>query len=137
MQLSQQRIEVTHQTRTHGFRFSARDALVILCSAAITWWLRSMSFELWWIAPLVLGHFFLFCNVFLVWQRWEFVWAVIFIANVTIHFALGFSDWFPCLLWQTPVTITVIVLQMRSPWYHGIFAQRINPQLDEYLGSGR
>lgn len=119
--------------RFDGARFSLTDGLVIVLAFALTMWLRRIDHELWWIVPMVAGHFFLFCNVFLVWRQLEFIWAGVFVINVALHLALGCLDWWGPCLWQLPVTIAVIVLQMRSPWYHGVWARRINPHLEDYL----
>lgn len=119
--------------RRHGFRLSFVDALVLVTGAVLSGWLAEMDFPLWWIVPAAVGHFFLFCNVFLVWRRWELIWAAAFIFNVAGHFALETYTATPVLLWQAPMTILVIVFQMRSPWYHGIFARQINPRLADYL----
>jgi hypothetical protein len=119
--------------RTHGFRFSTLDGLILLGGAGITFWLWNESFPLWWLIPLALGHFFLFCNVFLVWQKLELAWAAAFVLQIAIHLAAGYTDWLSPLLVQTPVTLVVIWLQLRSPWYHGIFAKKWNPNLSDYL----
>lgn len=119
--------------RITGARFSLTDGLVIILAAVLTMWLWWIDHGLWWIVPMVAGHFFLFCNVFLVWRTLEFIWAGVFVMNVAVHLALGrMEGWGPCW-WQLPVTIAVIVLQMRSPWYHGVWARRINPRLEDYL----
>jgi len=109
------------------------DAVILLAGAVLSCWLQSQSFPLWWIVPAALGHFFLFCNVFLVWRRLELLWAVAFVLNVVAH--VFFDEWdpWPSLLWQIPVTLVVIAWQMRLPWYHGIFARQINPRLADYL----
>lgn len=120
-------------TRFDGARFFLTDGLVIVLAVVLTMWLRRIDHELWWIVPMVAGHFFLFCNVFLVWRRLEFIWAGVFVINVAMHLALGRLDWWGPCLWQLPVSIAVIALQMRSPWYHGVWARRINPNLEEYL----
>ena len=62
-------------------------------------------------------------------------WSLLaaFVPNAAVHFALETYDANPVLLWQAPVTLWVIVRQMRSPWYHGIFARQINPRLADYL----
>jgi len=124
-----------HQTarRHHGFRFSMSDACVLLLAAGLTWWLVGKDFVLWWVVPAAVGHFFLFCNVFLVWRRLELLWALVFVLNVAAHFLMEVFDPVPSLLWQTPVTLLVIACQMRSPWYHGVFARQINPRLADYL----
>lgn len=82
---------------------------------------------------MALGHFFLFCNVFLVWRRWEIFWAAVFILNAALHLASGMSGGISVLLCQLPFTVLVIVWQIRSPWYHGIFAEKWNPRLSNYL----
>jgi hypothetical protein len=119
--------------RTCGFRISWLDAVVLLLGAVLSYWLIHRSFPLAWIVPAALGHFFLFCNVFLVWRRWELLWAAAFVLNVATHLALGSLDWLSPLLFQLPITLLVIIWQIRSPWYHGIWAEQLNPRLKEYL----
>ena len=119
--------------RCHGFRVSGWDGLILVLGAGLAICLRSVEFPLWWIVPVVVGHFFLFCNVFLVWRNLELLWAAVFIANVLLHVAMGDVGWWPVCGWQLLVTVAVVLRQMRSPWYHGIFARRINPRLDDYL----
>lgn len=121
------------QARTPGFRLSVVDLLVMTAGFTITLWLRNAAFPLWWIVPAALGHFFLFCNVFLVWRKLELIWAAAFVCLVGIHVALGHMGWLSPLILQTPVTLVVLWLQLRSPWYHGIFARQINPRLDDFL----
>lgn len=126
-------MKATQNPPSFGFRFSLRDGLVLLSGAAVAVWLRQASFPLWWIVPMALGHFFLFCNVFLVWQKFELAWAAAFVIQVAIHLAAGYFEWRSPLVIQTPVTLFVIWLQLRSPWYHGILAQRLNPRLADFL----
>ena len=106
-----------------GFRFSASDAVILLLGCFATWRLRRAEFPLWWIVPIVIGHFFLFCNVFLVWRRWETVWAALFVINVASHIVFGALGWVQPLVIQLPVTLAVIVAQIRSPYYRGVFAK--------------
>lgn len=96
--------------RACGFRMSWIDAVILLLGTVLTWWLMTQSFPLWWIVPAALGHFFLFCNVFLVWQRWELLWAASFVFNVAAHLALGAWDWPSPIMFQLPITALVIVL---------------------------
>ncbi len=109
------------------------DAGILAAAILLTLWLRREDHALWWIVPMAVGHFFLFCNVFLVWRTWELLWAGGFLLNVFIHITQGNLSWWPACGWQIPLTLLVIVLQMRSPWYHGIFAERVNPRLQDYL----
>lgn len=117
----------------HGFRLSVIDTLVLIGGTSVALWLRNKAFPLWWIVPMALGHFFLFCNVFLVWRRLELAWAAVFVILVGAHLASGYTGWLSPLLMQTPATLIVLWLQLRSPWYHGIFARWINPRLDDFL----
>lgn len=119
--------------RKHGFHLSVWDGVVLMLGAILSIWLRNEAFPLWWIVPMVLGHFFLFCNVFLVRRRLELAWAGTFVANVMIHASAEQSSALSVLLWQLPITILVLAWQIRSPWYHGIAARRLNPRLNEYL----
>ena len=121
------------QDRRSGFRFSVIDALVLIAGAGLSLWLHSIHFPLWWVVPMALGHFFLFCNVFLVWRRGELLWAGFFILNVAAHLVMNDTHGGSVLLWQSPVTLGVIIWQIRSPWYHGIFAERMNPRLADFL----
>jgi hypothetical protein len=120
-------------SRTCGFRLSWLDAVILIVGAALSWWLQSQSFPLWWVVPAALGHFFLFCNVFLVWRRLELLWGVLFVINAGAHLVFGMLDWLSPMLFQLPATVLVITWQVRSPWYHGVFAERVNPHLKEYL----
>jgi len=122
-------------SRTSGFRLSWLDAVILIVGTVLSWWLLSQAFPLWWIVPAALGHFFLFCNVFLVWRRLELLWAVVFVINVAAHFVLGEEGWLSPMLYQLPFTVLVIMWQIRSPWYHGIFAERLNSRLKEYLAA--
>lgn len=122
--------------RRHGFRFSFTDAVVLVTGGFLSWWLAESGFPLWWVVPAAVGHFFLFCNVFLVWRRWELLWAGVFMLNVSGHLAFGQTEWLSPVLLQLPFTVLVITWQMKSPWYHGIGAERLNPRIREYLNAG-
>lgn len=82
---------------------------------------------------IAVGHFFLFCNVFRVRRRFEITWASTFIFN--IGFWLSFSElgWASVIACQIPVTLCVLLLELRSPRYHGVFAKQINQQLQRHL----
>ncbi|MDB6139929.1 MAG: hypothetical protein JWO94_3001 [Verrucomicrobiaceae bacterium] len=119
----------------YGFRFFATDALVLAAGTAGSWALWRQEFPLWWMVPCVVGHFFLFCNVFRVRRSYELVWAAAFLVNMGWWLSQGSLGWNPALLAQFPVTLIVLLAELRSPRYHGIFARRINPKLDAYLAS--
>lgn len=119
----------------YGCRFSPVDACAIIIFGVLSFVLWTSEFPLWWVVPAVVSHFFLFCNVFRVRRCLEIIWAVIFLLNVTAWFLAGRDDWLPPLLSQLPVTVAFIAWEIRSPAYHGIFAERLNPRLDQYLAT--
>jgi hypothetical protein len=121
------------KVRTFGFRFSASDAGIILCVIAITFLLKWAGSPLAWILPIVACHFFLFCNVFRVRPRFELIWASLFIINVLTWAVISKLEWNTILPAQIPVTVVIILAEMRTPRYHGIFADRLNPRLPDYL----
>ena len=132
-----------NKQRTAGFRFSGIDAIAIaIVLGAAVFGFKSFG-SLAMFPLIVLGHFFLFCNIFRVRRNYELIWALIFVLNCSAWFVLYSNSltinsrvmWL--LVTQTPVTVFLIGLEMRSPNYHGVFARRINSRLDEYLaGTG-
>jgi len=88
---------------------------------------------LWWLLLIAVGHFFLFCNVFRIARRRELFWAALFVLNV------GFWIWYGRLVWnevmfcQLPFSAAVILDELRRSGYHGVFADKINPRLSQYL----
>jgi hypothetical protein len=110
-----------------GFRFSAADAAALAVAAAATWLLHPHLGFVAWILPFALGHFFLFCNVFRIRRSYELIWAAGFVLNFGAWALSGSFDWLGVLAVQTPLTVFVIVLEIRSPRYHGIFARPSAP----------
>lgn len=106
-----------------GFRFSRADALVLVAGAALTFalWPTLGSYAL--LVPVALGHFFLFCNVFRVRRGVELLWAGVFLANFAAWGLLGRFSWARVLLTQLPVTLAILVVEVRHPRYHGIFSR--------------
>ena len=80
--------------------------------------------------PVTLGHFFLFCNVFRLRRSYELFWSVLFLANIGFWLSRDELRWAEILAMQTPLTIALILLEMRSPNYHGVFWARLNPGFD-------
>jgi len=123
--------------RTWGCRFSRLDGFAIAICIALTvigWqWVGAFALA----APLVLGHFFLFCNVFRIRRSYELIWAGVFVINFSaMLFRAAESGTFPMgmlLLVQLPVTAILIGLEIRSPRYHGLCSRRWNKSLDKYL----
>lgn len=118
----------------YGFRLSRVDLIVISLTIIASLEIIRRDLPFAWILACVVGHFFLFCNVFRVRRSYELMWAAAFLLNVAYWMAFHLSlEWLPPLLTQLPFTIIVIVAEIRSPQYHGIFSEQLNPRLNEYL----
>lgn len=120
-------------TRTWGCRFFVTDALALGSFVTAAMALRRMGSPLWWLLALVAGHFFLFCNVFRVRRRLELGWAIVFLINSGAWLWWGRLEWLNVLACQLPITVGCIGAEVRSRQYHGLFARRVNPNLDDYL----
>ena len=117
-----------------GFRFSRFDALILVAGA-----LTAIGVAFWnplagVVVAFVLGHFFLFCNVFRIARVPELIWAAIFFALATLAM---FSD-HPLRMWilafgvSIGVAALLIALETRKPSYHGIGWRRFNPGLKDW-----
>lgn len=126
-------IPPTAPTRTCGLRFSRVDAFILLLAAAISSVLRWQDLVFWWLLPMVIAHFFFFCNVFRLARRRELIWAILFVVNIAFWLLQGNANWFNTLACQLPVSTGVIAWELKSRRYHGILARRLNPALDDYL----
>ena len=125
--------EKLQRTRTWGFRFSFTDAVALVTfgvTVAILQWIGS---SLSWVVIMVAGHFFLFCNLFRVARRRELIWAAFFVLNVASWLFLGHLNWFNVLACQLPVSVGVIAWELKATRYHGIFADRLNARLGDYV----
>jgi hypothetical protein len=80
---------------------------------------------------MAVGHFFLFCNVFRLRRSYELIWAGTFLANIIVWKWGGIYSWWTALALQIPVTILVIVAEVRNPSYHGVWsrAARARPEV--------
>lgn len=104
---------------THGVRFFATDAVAIVaCGLATLWGLRAFG-EIAWFFPFVLGHFFLFCNVFRIPRQPELVWATCFLF-ITAGCVLARIPILHAMWLVLPVTLGVVIHALRLPNYHGI-----------------
>lgn len=110
-----------------GFRFSLLDAAVVVAWVTAGGVFYRMGSELWWLAAIAGGHFFLFCNVFRLLRLREMIWAGIFLVNVGFWLLLRRLDWFEVMACQLPVSVGVIAWEIKAKRYHGIFADRLNP----------
>jgi hypothetical protein len=119
--------------RTCGARFSITDGAALALGALGTWatWDELGTYR--WMFAAALGHFFLFCNVFRVRRSYELLWTAVFLGNFAAWLLAGRFSWAWVLGLQTPLTALLIGLEVRSPRYHGIGCERLNPDLPRYM----
>jgi hypothetical protein len=115
-----------------GFRFSWTDAFVLVVGAVLITWLAQLSGELAVMAAFVIGHFFLFCNVFRIGRKPELVWAGTFIVLAALSLGMEWLDLRVALGLALGLSISLILREMSLLRYHGIFWQRVNPGLPEW-----
>lgn len=107
-----------------GFRIMKQDPVAVAACLAFVAWAWPALGEWSLIAPFVLGHFFLFCNVFRLARGTELIWAAAFVVNAVVWLELS-PSLLGIVLTQLPVTIAVIGYTLRSPHYRGILADRL------------
>ncbi|MCB1229913.1 MAG: hypothetical protein KDN19_06590 [Verrucomicrobiae bacterium] len=118
-----------------GFRFSGFDATILIVGA-----LTAIGVAIFWlplaavVVAFVVGHFFLFCNVFRIARAPELIWAAAF---------FGLATWAmlstrPVFAWSLAfglslaIAAILIALETRKPSYHGVGWQRFNPGLKDW-----
>jgi hypothetical protein len=119
--------------RTCGLRFSLIDGVVLLVAAAASMGAYRFTYGYSLLVGFVVLHFFLFCNVFRIRRLPELVWGGTFVVNCLAWIVLGNLNLAGMCGTQALITIAVIANELRLPCYHGIFARRINPRIEEYL----
>lgn len=105
-----------------GFRFFAWDAVALGLGAACAGWGAPWLGTFAWLPLVVLGHFFLFCNVFRVRRRDEMIWSACFLV---VFAGLVLSErftWSTLLAVQTPLTLLAIGKEIASESYRGVGA---------------
>lgn len=119
--------------RTYGLRFSLADGFVLLGAAAIMFATWHVTDGLSMLIMFVVLHFFLFCNIFRIRRLPELIWGAMFVLNCILWLIYDSANMFPVMACQLPITFVVIVYEICMPHYHGVFARRLNSQLDVYL----
>ena len=112
-----------------GFRMSPIDGAVLVVGATAAGLSWSTSPSTGFVIAYVVGHFFLFCNVFRVARVPELVWAALFLALAVPTIALGQPGWPITISLLLAATVVIVCLEMRKPSYHGVGWKRLNPEL--------
>ena len=77
----------------------------------------------------VIFNFFLFCNIFRIARSFELIWSAIFLSLMMGSTIFGWPNFIAAVAASLTTTVIVIAIEMRKPSYHGVFWQRINPEL--------
>jgi hypothetical protein len=115
-----------------GFRVSVFDVLVLIAGIIGS---VVVGAQLWWagmVIAFVVGHFFLFCNVFRIARKAELIWAALFVVLSVSTVLYDQPGWTVSFAGSLLVAGVLIAHEMKKPSYHGIFWQRINPELLEW-----
>jgi hypothetical protein len=119
-------------TFTPGFRLSLFDVVVLIAGMIGAFILGA---QVWWLGVVigfVVGHFFLFCNVFRIARKPELIWAAVFTILTGSTVVIGKLGWIVTFTLSFLVAVVLIYLETKKPHYHGIGWQKINPGLREW-----
>ena len=112
-----------------GFRISKLDMAVILISVIGGILLYSQSAVFSFIVMFVVCHFFLYCNVIRMSRIPELIWASVFSTLCIISLRFGLLSWEIAILLSLLTTAILVAVELRKPSYHGVFWQKVNPNL--------
>lgn len=118
-----------------GFRLSLFDVVVLLVGMIGAFILGA---QVWWLGVVigfVVGHFFLFCNVFRIARKPELIWVAVFTGLTASTIFSGKPDWIFTFVSSFLVALILIYRETKKPHYHGIGWQRFNPGLREWWES--
>ena len=117
-----------------GFRLSLLDTLVLLAASGLIGLVFLVDRTLSAAIAVVVLHFFLFCNVFRMSRSLELIWAAAFVLLAIMSLKFNFLAVGNAGVICLSLSCFLVVLQMRKPSYHGIFWQKINPNLNVWFG---
>jgi predicted membrane protein len=118
-----------------GFRLSKVDIGIIITSLVAAGILYKYSGLFSFIVLFVVAHFFLFCNVTRMSRIPELVWAGIFVLSTSSSLIACVSSLGITIGFSVFSTIVLVALEVRKPSYHGMFWQKVNPNLEKWFES--
>lgn len=114
-----------------GFRISLTDAVILMAGISATAGMAGSGSWFALIPGFVVCQFFLFCNVFRIARESELLWTVFFLAAAGAA-VMDWIAWPPVFAGAALLSIILFGVEFRRPSYHGIWWQRINPDLPEW-----
>ncbi len=115
-----------------GFRLSAVDVVILVIGFVAAAFSGFVIPALGVAIAFVVAHFFLFCNVVRMDRPLELVWAALFAALAALTILTNYPGWPASFAAALIATVTLVTVQARQPSYHGVFWQRINPELPNW-----
>lgn len=116
-------------TNKIGFRISIVDLVFILLASIITYYYPQDFLEppflnlfLHCFIPYLVCNFFLFCNVFRVRTKYELCWIGVASINMLVNIGY-YNNIIAFFSYQSVVTCIIIMLEIKSKTYHGVFAK--------------
>lgn len=116
-----------------GFRLSLLDVIILILGVVGTLIFLPISKINSFIIAFVVGHFFLFCNVFRISRPLELIWATLLILFGVLIEIFRLFNWYIVAIIMVAVTFGIILIEMRKKSYHGIMWQRFNPNLVDWF----
>ena len=120
-----------------GFRFSGLDASILILAACLAFFLHSYSPLYSILVGFIILHFFLFCNMVRMSRIPELIWSSFFLGIFYLHFSLSILSFNLALISSLFVSTVLILLECHKPSYHGIFWEKINPNLPRWFSENQ
>ena len=114
-----------------GFRLSLKDIIILIIGVGASAYFATDEIIISIIVLFVLGHFFLFCNVFRISRPPELFWAAVFIFLSMLTLTVGYPGWITTFSSSLILTLIIIFREIKLPAYHGILWHKINPELKQ------
>ena len=120
-----------------GFRLSVFDLVVLISGMGGAIFLSSKVGVAGLAVAFVVGHFFLFCNVFRISRKPELIWAVVFISLAAATMLAETPGWLVTFGGSFLLALGLIYRETKQPSYHGVGWQRLNPHLQDWWENER
>lgn len=116
-----------------GFRLSVLDIGVLAVGGSAAYFGFMREWPVAFAIAFVVGHFFLFCNVFRMGRALELTWVGVFGTLETTRLIFGMLHLGVVIAVSISATIVLVVIECRKPSYHGILWKKINPELRQWF----
>ena len=116
-----------------GFRLSKTDIAVLIIGSLVALYLLQHHIYASLTVVFVVGHFFLFCNVFRFSRPPELIWATTFVVSVIASIKFDLLSIPTVFIVQALITIVLVLFELKKPSYHGTGWRVFNPDLERWF----